>query len=98
MLSVEKLATPPTAGIVVVPDNVPVGGFAPSATVTSEVKPVTVLPPGSCAETSIAGLIDAPAVVVTGWTVNASRVAWPTATSNRALVAVLSPDAVNDKV
>ena len=44
MRSVPKLATPPTAGTVVVPDNVPPAGFTPRAIVTLPVKPVATLP------------------------------------------------------
>ena len=73
MLSVEKVATPLTAAMVVVPEStaplVPVPPVIVS--VTLPVKPVTVLPSESFAVTATAGVMLAPAVVVLGCAVNA---------------------------
>src|SRR5437016_322184 len=60
MLSPGNVATPATAVTVVVPERVPLPGFAPSATVTLPVKPVAVFPCPSSAVTCIAGVIAAP--------------------------------------
>src|SRR5438034_1242396 len=69
-LSPEKVATPPTAATVFVPDKVPLLGFVPIATVIFPVNPVAVLPLPSWAVTSTAGVIAVPAVVVLGCTLN----------------------------
>src|SRR5260370_1263410 len=54
MLSPGNVATPATAATVVVPERVPLPGFAPSATVTFPVKPVAVFPCPSSAVTCTA--------------------------------------------
>src|SRR5438094_8896583 len=77
MLSPGNVATPATAATVVVPERVPLPGFAPSATVTLLVKPVAVFPCPSSAVTCIAGVIAAPATVLLGWTLKLSCVAAP---------------------
>src|SRR5262245_615975 len=93
MLRPENVATPETAVTVVTPERVapkpPVPGVIPSE--TAPVKPTAVLPNASSAVTWMAGVIDAPAVVVVGGTVKASSVAAPAATAKGALVAPLSP-------
>src|SRR3954468_4022829 len=75
MERLEKVATPPTADTVVVPDSVPPPGLAPIATVMLAVELVTVLPNASCTATCTAGLIAAPALALVGCTVNATLVA-----------------------
>src|SRR5207302_663389 len=77
MLSPGNVATPATGATVVVPERVPLPGFAPSATVTLLVKPVAVFPCPSSAVTCIAGVIAAPATVLLGWTLKLSCVAAP---------------------
>src|SRR2546430_4469530 len=56
MLSPGNVATPATAATVVVPERVPLPGFAPSAIVTLPVKPVAVFPCPSSAVTCTAGV------------------------------------------
>src|SRR5262245_50075350 len=73
MERLENVATPPTAATVVVPDSVPPPGLKPMATVMLAVELVTVFPNVSCTATCTAGLIAAPAVVLVGCTVKASR-------------------------
>src|SRR2546422_1025021 len=77
MLSPGNVATPATAATVVVPERVPLPGFAPSATVTLPVKAGAVLPSAYSAVTCTAGVIDAPAAVLFGCTVHPSCVAVP---------------------
>src|SRR5256885_11336547 len=77
MLSPGNVATPATAATVVVPESVPLPGFAPSATVTLPVKPVAVFPCPSSAVICTAGVIAAPATVLLGWTLKLSCVAAP---------------------
>src|SRR5437867_2182061 len=93
MLRSANVATPLTEPMDVVPDSVapavPVPGVI--ATATALTKLVTVLPPASWAVTVTAGVMVAPAVVVTGETVNASRLTDPTTTLNGALVAPVRP-------
>src|SRR5256884_9904638 len=67
------------------------------ATVTLPPNAVAVFPSASCAVTCTAGVIAAPAMVVVGGTVNASRVAAPGVTLKAALVWV-SPAAPAVKV
>src|SRR5437762_2624429 len=98
MLSVENVATPPTAATVVVPERVPPAGFVPIATVTLPVKPGTTFPEASCAVIWSAGVIAAPAVAVEGSTVKTSRVAVEGTMSNGALVAPVRPVAPADNV
>ena len=89
--SVLKVATPPTAATVVVPDSVPPAGFTPKAIVTLPVKPVATLPWASCAVACTAGVIATPAAVLLGSTVNTSAVAVPAVILKAALVPVVSP-------
>src|SRR5206468_620885 len=77
MLTPGNVATPATAATVVVPERVPLPGFAPSATVTLLVQPVAVFPCPSSALTCTAGVIPAPATVLLGWTLKLSCVAAP---------------------
>src|SRR2546422_3422980 len=91
MLSVERVARPGTAETVAGRGRAPPAGFVPIATVTSPVKPGTGLPGASDAVSRTAGAIVAPAVVVPGCTVKASRVAAPTVMVKGALVAPVSP-------
>src|SRR5205807_1070030 len=77
MLSPGNVATPATAATVVVPERVPLPGFAPSAPATLLQKPGTVFPCPSSAVTCIAGVIAAPATVLLGCTVNHSCIAAP---------------------
>src|SRR5437870_3781202 len=94
MLSPGSVATPATAATVVVPDSVPLPGFAPSATVTLPLNVGSVFPRPSCALTCTAGVIAAPAAVVVGCTVIASCVADPGVMVNAALVAPVTPVAL----
>lgn len=100
ILSVENVATPETAAIDVVPDNVvpavPVPGVI--ATDTVPVKLVTAFPPASCAATLTAGVMAAPAVVVTGCTEKTRRLAAPTSMVKAVLVAPVGPAAVAARV
>jgi len=54
MERLEKVATPPDAATVVVPDSVPPPGLVPIATVMLAVEPVTVFPNASCTVTCTA--------------------------------------------
>ncbi len=58
---------------------------------TLPVKPGTGFPTGSSAVTWTAGLIAAPATVLDGWTVKASRVAVPGVMSNAELATAAKP-------
>src|SRR3954468_1182002 len=71
----EKVATPPTADTVAVPESVPPPGLLPMATVTPADELVTVLPNVSCTVTCTAGANVAPAVAFAGCTVKASLAA-----------------------
>src|SRR6267142_60846 len=75
----ENVATPATATTGLVPESVPLPGFAPAgiATLMLPVNCVAVLPNASRAVTSTGGVITAPAGVLAGATVNASCVAAP---------------------
>lgn len=66
-----KVATPPTAATVAVPESVPLPGFVPIAMVTEAVL-LTRLPFASWICTVIAGVIGEPEAVLDGWTPNAS--------------------------
>src|SRR5438067_2077590 len=66
----EKAATPPTAATLAFPTRRSSDLLVPMATVTLDVSEVTTLPNWSSTDTRTAGLIDAPATVVLGWTVN----------------------------
>src|SRR5205809_1078880 len=98
MPSPGNVATPATAATVVVPERVPLPGFAPSATVTLPVKAGSVLPSASSAVTCKAGVIDAPAAVLVGWTVNISCVAVPGVMVNAQLVVPVAPVALAARV
>src|SRR3954468_17488322 len=94
MERVEKVATPPDAATVVVPDRVPPPGLVPMATVMLADELVTVLLNASCTVTCTAGAMAWPAVALAGWTVKASLDAAAGLTLNAALDAPLSaPDA-----
>ena len=86
-----KLATPLTAGTVVVPPRVLPPGLVPSAMVTLPTKPVTRFPWASRALTCTAGLMVRPATALLGCTVKASCVAAPAAILKSLLVPPLSP-------
>src|SRR5688572_18085890 len=90
MERLEKVATPPTADTVVVPDSVPPPGLVPIATVMLAVELVTVFPNASCTVTCTAGLIAAPAVALVGCTEKASRFAAAGVMLNAAEVAPVS--------
>src|SRR5712692_4105391 len=93
MNSVPKVATPLTAATAVVPPStaplVPVPGVR--ATVTVPVKVGTGFPNASSAVTFTAGVIWRSATVVTGCTVNASRVAVPLVMLKLVLEPTVSP-------
>src|SRR5437870_2595986 len=93
MPSPGNVATPATAATVVVPERVPLPGFAPSAIVTLPVKPVAVFPCPSSAVTCTAGVMDAPAAALLGCTETTRCVAAPAAMLNGALDTVASPPA-----
>src|SRR5437773_844057 len=93
MLSPEKLATPATAATVLVPDKVPVPGFAPIATVMFPVNPVAVLPFPSWAVIWTDGVMIAPATVLVGSTLKTSAVAVAGVMLNAVLVVLPAPDA-----
>ncbi len=94
MPSEEKVATPPIAASVVVPDSAPPAGFVPIATVTLLWKPVAVLPRASHAVTRTAGAMVPFAAAVLGCTVNTRWVADPDVMVKAALVAPDKPVAV----
>src|SRR5438552_17287332 len=94
MSSPGNVATPVTAATVVVPERVPLPGFAPSATVTLPVKPVAVLPCPSSAVTCTAGVIAAPATVLLGCARKSGGVAVPGVLVNGALVVPVAPVAL----
>src|SRR5579864_907451 len=72
----EKVATPPTAVTVLVPDRVPAGEPVCRATVTLAVEEVRLLA-ASRSWTVGAGVIEAPETVLVGWTPKARWVAAP---------------------
>src|SRR5206468_9500723 len=68
MLSPGNFATPATAATVVVPERVPLPGFAPSATVTLPVKPVEI-GRASCRDVAcIDGVVAVPVTELFVWT------------------------------
>jgi hypothetical protein len=73
MLRSENVATPPTGVTLIVPVSIPPAELAARVSVMVPVNLVTVLPPWSSAATRMLGAILAPAVVVPGWPINASR-------------------------
>src|SRR2546422_214994 len=83
ILRTKNVATPLTAATGLVPLSVPPPGLAPSAKVTSPVKPVATLPRASSARTFTAGLIWRPAIVVLGCVPNTSCVAVPAGVGKR---------------
>lgn len=94
----EKVATPETAAVLVVPESVPAPGFVPIASVIVAVDDVTVFPMLSATATLTAGLIDTPAVVDVGcWTYTTFDAA-PTFTLNVELVAPVRPAEDADSV
>src|SRR3954462_13981471 len=90
MERVEKVATPPDADTVVVPDSVPPPGLVPMATVMLAAELVTVLLNASCTVTCTEGEMAWPAVALVGWTVKASLDAAAGLTLNAVLDAPLS--------
>src|SRR2546426_12300338 len=91
MLRLAKLATPLTAGPVVVPASVPPLGFVPRATATEPANPVATLPPASSAVTCTAGERAGAAAGFVGCTLRRSLVTAPTVTLKEPLVAPVSP-------
>jgi hypothetical protein len=85
MLRSEKLATPATAFLGVVPLNVPLAGFVPIATVIEAVDDVTVLPDESRTVTVGGAGIMPPDVALPGCVVKARVLAAPGFTVNAAL-------------
>src|SRR2546425_9873328 len=98
MPSEEKVATPPIAASVVVPDSVPPAGFVPIATVTLLWKPVAVLPSASRAVTRTAGAMDPSAAAGVGCAGNSRWAAGPDEMVNAALVASDRPVAMAARV
>src|SRR5437773_9846630 len=94
MLLPRYVATPATAATVVVPERVPLPGFAPSATVTLLVRSEERRVGTECALRCRAGVIDDPAAVLVGCTVNSSCVAVPGVMVNAALVVRVAPVAL----
>src|SRR5512138_2526037 len=90
MERLENVATPFTAGTVVVPESVPPPGLVPIATVMLAVELVTVLVNASCTVTCTAGAIATPAVALDGWNVKASLEAAAGVMLNAAEVAPVS--------
>jgi len=86
----ENVATPLTAATVFVPLSVPDEGFVPIARV-SGAEEFTRLPFASRTSTFTAGEIAAPAVVLEGWTLNASLFADPAETLKELLVSPVRP-------
>src|SRR5690348_504314 len=91
MLRVENVATPLTAGIAVVPDNVPPAGFVPIATVTTPVNPVAGFPSASWAVTCTGGLIATVCSALVGCTAKARCVAAPGVTVTVAVGVIVMP-------
>src|SRR5437879_898337 len=77
MPSPGNVATPATAATAVVPERVPLPGFAPSATLPFPVHRCAAFPGPSSAVTCTAGVIAAPATVLLVWTLKLSGVAAP---------------------
>ena len=87
----EKVATPATAFVVVVPLSTPVpGGLVPMTTVTGAVEVDTTLPSPSRISTVTAGEIEAPAVTALGWLTKATEAGAPGVMLNAALVSGVS--------
>src|SRR5215470_10729569 len=94
MLRFENVAMPATAATVVVPLSVPPEGLVPIAIVIEFVALVAVFPRESWMVTCTAGVIDAPAPMLEGCTVNASLLAAPAVTLNALLVVPVRPVAL----
>ncbi len=88
-----KVATPPTAAALPVPDSVAPPALVPIATATVPVKSGTVLSKASCAVTRTAGVMIEPAVRPVGCTEKTRCVAAAGVMVNAALVAALRPAA-----
>jgi hypothetical protein len=88
MLRSLNVATPATAARVSVPDSVPLEGFVPIATTTLAVYVRFVLPNASCAATTTAGVIEAPAPVLTGCVV---MTRWVAAAATMLKLALVAP-------
>src|ERR1043166_700098 len=97
MFSVENVATPAAAAIVVVPKSEPPVGLLPIATETLPVKPVAVFPCASRAVTWTAAIVE-PAGTDAGCVVKNRAAAAPGAMLNGPLVEPASPPAVADRV
>ena len=93
-----KVATPPAALRVVVPDSVPPPELVPTARVMLAVDVVTRLPAASCTLTSMAGAKATPADEFPGWTVKASWEAAPAVTLKASEVTAAIPFAVATSV
>src|SRR2546425_2337328 len=74
-----KVATPPTAATVRVPESVPAAGLVPIARVMEFVAVVTRAPLASCTCTWIAGEIATVGAALEGWTLKASCAGGPAA-------------------
>src|SRR5512146_2840380 len=94
MLRLGNDATPALIGTVSVPDNTPLDGLAPIATVILPLTPLTVAPPASWTATCTAGWMIAPAGVADGCTMKPSFTAVPPTVLNALLLAAARPDAV----
>src|SRR5436190_224581 len=77
MPSLGTAATQATAATVVVPERVPLPGFAPTATVSVPAQPLPSFPTRRSSDLCTAGVIAAPATVLLGWTLKLSCVAAP---------------------
>src|SRR5574341_540160 len=98
MLRSANVATPLTAAAVCTPESAPPPGLLRMATVTLPAKLESRLLNGSCAITSTAGVMKAPAVVVEGFTWNASCVAAAAVTVTAAVCVTVTPFTVADTV
>jgi hypothetical protein len=86
-----NVATPLAAARTVVPERVPLAGFAPIATVMFPVKLVSVFPWPSRAVTCTLGVIVAPAAALEGCVVKTSSVAAPGVMAKVAVVSGVGP-------
>src|SRR5512143_1719746 len=93
MLRLEKVATPATAALGLVPVRMPPEGLVPIARVML-VFVVTRFPPASRTSTCTAGVIDAPLAVFEGCTRKPSFVAGPTVMLKGLEVAAVRPVAL----
>src|SRR5579862_9616883 len=74
-LMMEKVATPPLAGAVRIPDKVPPAGFCPKLSVIVSDAVESMRPNESSTATVMAGLMAAPAATLVGWAIKANCVA-----------------------